>query len=135
MMRADRLLCCAAGQVNHSYPAVERLLPFNFGSTCQLVARRGEWAFFLRTADAGAEGVHLDIDFTDREVPRVLNPQRFTFPVGEGICLEMERLDGSEEGVTIWPESVEGDRVMIGLELPEGVTAEPFEDDDSSSAG
>lgn len=117
------------------YPAMEQLVPFNFGNTCQLVARRGEWAFFVRVADAGAEGVHLDIDFTDREVPSVLNPQRFTLPVGEGVCLEMERLDGSEEGVTIWAESVEGDRVMVGLDVPDGVTVEPFEDDSNSPAG
>ena len=117
------------------YLAMENLLPFRFGSTCYLVARRGEWAFFLRVADGGKAGVHIDIDFTDREVPNVLNPQRFTFPISEGMTLEMERVDGTEESVTIWPDAVDGDVVTVGVDLPDGVTMEPFKDNDEPAAG
>ena len=88
--------------------------------------RQGEWAFFLRVADAGADGVHVDDDFTDREIPNVLNPQRFTSPVSEGKALETEQLDGTEEAVSIWPDSLEGETVMVGIELPDGVTMQPF---------
>ena len=113
---------------------MERLLPFQFERTRYLVGRQGEWAFFLRVADGGTEGVHIDIDFTNREHPSILNPRRFTFPIGEGISLEMERVDGTEEAVTIWPDSLERNVVMVGLELPDGVMIQPFEDDDDEAA-
>jgi hypothetical protein len=106
---------------------MERLLPFQFDSTCYLVVRQGEWAIFVRIADAGNDGIHFDIDFTDRTVANILNPQRFTFPVNEGMSLDMERVDGTEEEVVIWSDSMTGGIVTMGFELPEGVTITPFD--------
>jgi hypothetical protein len=77
---------------------------------------------------AAAEGnaVHLDVDFMVS--PSILNPRRFTLTLEEGMCIELERRDGSEEDVTISLEELYESSGLLRLELPEGVQLESVED-------
>ena len=113
---------------------MESFVEFAFDTTCYLIFRYDEWGFSLRVSDAGEGSVHLEFEFMHRELTTILSPRRATCALGDGVVVPLLRLDGTQEELEIWFEQVKPPGVLIGVELPEGVAMEPFEEGDSAIA-
>ncbi len=114
---------------------MEQLLDLEFDTTQHFVWREHEWGIFMSVSVREGGGVDLDVEFLNREMPVIATLRSFPLTLEKGACLEMERLDGSEDEVTISLEERDASGVVLRLQVPEGVQWELFKDDDDVPEG
>jgi hypothetical protein len=114
---------------------MEHLIRFEIDATRYFVWRQGEWCFEAVVGGVEGEIVNLDLEIPYREAPGIASLQRFPLTSEEGLCLEMERVTGGQDDVTVSVDAVHGSHVMLRFDLPEGVQLRPMGHDAEPAAG
>ena len=113
---------------------MEQLLDCELEVTQYFVWREHEWGCYMSVAKREGDGVVLDVELLNREMPVLATLRSFPLTMKEDVSLPMKRLNGTEDHVGVFLKAIDGSRAVLRLELPEGVQSELVKDDDEPEA-
>jgi hypothetical protein len=85
---------------------------------------------FVRVSAVGPDGVRLDLEQPQEGNHAIWKVDRETVPVGEGLDLTLDRLDGDTDSVRLFVDDESAGMVTLRFELPEHLAMEMYREED-----
>jgi catechol 2,3-dioxygenase-like lactoylglutathione lyase family enzyme len=92
--------------------------------TCYRVTSPGHWELFVRVTGITEDGVRLDLEQPQGGNHATWKVDREYLPVGEGLDLTLDRLDGDTDSFRLFADDESAGMVTLRFELPEHLVME-----------
>ena len=107
----------------------KKTIGFILNETCYRITSPGQWQLFVRVSAITSEGVRLDLEQPHSGPHTLWKVDRETLPVGEGLDLTLDRLDGETDSFRVFADDQSGGMATLRFEYPEHLIMEMHQQD------
>jgi hypothetical protein len=97
----------------------KKSIGFILNETCYRIFCPGQWQLFVRVSAITPEGVRLDLEQPQTGPHTLWKVDRETLPVGEGLDLTLDRLDGETDSFRVFADDQSAGMATLRFEYPE----------------